>query len=57
MDESIGDWMIEWEYEQRILHRIACPEAGYPASEARFENPEEWEKFTGEKWEDILLSV
>ena len=46
-EETLGDWMIEWEQKERIKLRIACPELGYPASEARYASVEEWEAATG----------
>lgn len=35
--------------EEKILNRIACPELGYPESEARFASVEEWELWLEEE--------
>lgn len=45
-----------WEMEDRIRisQRIACPEAGYPVSEAKYATTQEWEKSTGKKWLDYI---
>lgn len=34
----------------KIAERIACPEADYPASEARYLTPAEWEKDNEVSW-------
>lgn len=38
----------------KINQRIACPEAGYPASEARFLSTKEWEEYTGKSWNSFV---
>lgn len=40
-----------------IDERIACPEAGYPHSEARFMNIKEWEQYWGLIWEEYLKEL
>jgi hypothetical protein len=57
MIETVGDWMIQFEQEQRIKHRIACPEQGYPCTEARYISVEEWEKATNKNWYDYISEI
>lgn len=46
-EEGVGNWMIGYMRECMVKARIACPEAGYPACEARYLSIAEWEKATG----------
>lgn len=46
-EDGAGNWMIGYWRKCKVAARIACPEAGYPASEARYLSIEEWEKATG----------
>lgn len=39
----------EFTPEEKIALRIACPEAGYPVSEARFDSVEEWSNWLEEE--------
>ena len=52
-EEGIGNWMLGFERECKVQERIACPEIGYPYSEAIYFNIKEWEISTRQKWEDI----
>lgn len=52
-EEGIGNWMIGWMHEMMVKEHIACPELGYPASEARYGSIEEWEKATGLVFFDV----
>lgn len=40
----------QFEKENRCEYRIACDELGYPAFEARYFSPSEWEQVTGRNW-------
>ena len=51
-EDSVGNWMIQWELEQRVKHRIACDELEYPPSEALYASVHAWEKITGLDWLD-----
>lgn len=51
-------WMIDYEQELRVRERIACPEKGYPASEAKYATTEEWSKDNGGKdWGDYVAET
>lgn len=52
---GVGYWMIDAELEMRVEHRIACPEKGYPASEALYGSVEEWEAIKGLDWMDYVV--
>lgn len=43
--------------EEMIRQRIACPELGYPESEALYGTIQEWEAATGKSWEDHIKEV
>lgn len=49
-EESVGNWMVEWNNQIKIEQRVACPELGYPFSEAQYASIEDWEKATGKQW-------
>lgn len=51
-EEGVGNWMMGWHRECLIKERIACPEIGYPASEALYATIKEWEAATGKVWVD-----
>ena len=51
---GVGHWMIDYERKARIEHRIACPELGYPASEALYADVHQWEEVHGEDWLEFL---
>lgn len=38
------------QHQQLIAGRIACPEAGYSTSEARFPDIKAWEEYYKEDW-------
>ena len=42
------------EQETKVLLRIACPEVGYPFSEARYGSIEEYERETGSSFQKTL---
>lgn len=50
MEETLGDWMIEWEQKERVRHRIACPEQKYPVAEALYPTIQDWEKANNDDW-------
>lgn len=57
MPEDIeNNWMTIWEQDERIRNRIACPERGYPESEALYPTIKDWEQETGFSWGNYLLS-
>jgi hypothetical protein len=49
-EEGCGNWMVGWDRQMKVEQRVACPEIGYPVSEALYANIEEWEKATGKVW-------
>ncbi len=52
--ESVADWMIEFEQEMKVAFRIACPEVGYPESEAMYPTVADWEKKYKRNWSEFL---
>ena len=50
-DEINASWK---EAELRINQRIAVPEAGYPYSEARYNDTTEWEVENNMKWDHFV---
>lgn len=53
-EEGVGNWMIGYTRECMVKERIACPEIGYPFSEALYSSIEEWEKNTGKSFFDTV---
>lgn len=47
---GLGNWMIDWDLEERVKARIACPQKGYPLSEALYASIEDWEKANNQDW-------
>ena len=49
-EECVGDWMLGWNRQMMVEQRIACPEIGYPISEAKYQSIKDWETATGKIW-------
>lgn len=47
---NTGAWMMGWDRQMKVEQRVACPEIGYPVSEALYPDIEAWEAATGKKW-------
>lgn len=56
-EESLGNWMIQFELEERVRCFIACEELGYPYSEALYGTVTEWEKATGKDWYSYVADI
>ncbi|AXP07792.1 hypothetical protein SmphiM6_101 [Sinorhizobium phage phiM6] len=54
--ESTDDW-FQWEKEQRVNHRIACHELGYPVSEALYTSVSHWEMENKRSWALYLSEI
>ncbi len=56
-DKPVGDWLIEFEQQERVKQRITCDELGYPMCEALFVDVQEWEQHTGLNWLQHIADI
>ncbi|QIG73024.1 hypothetical protein EVB99_033 [Rhizobium phage RHph_N3_19] len=51
------DWKLAFEMEMKVAFRIACPEIGYPESEAQYPTVEAWERNYKKDWNKFLARM
>jgi hypothetical protein len=56
-EEALGDWMMDFEKDERVRCRIACYERGYSESEALYPNISSWELANNKNWYEYISEI